>query len=247
MTLRSRLRPATALGSATRTRAVVPKGLVVALVGGLVINAFIQAQRPTAPASAEALPSAPSAATLALFGLGDRHLTARVGGLWLQAFDNQPGISIPFKALDYAQLRVWLARFVELNPASAYPLLSAIRVYGEVPDPARQRIMIQFVREAFARDPKTRWPWMTHAVYIARYRIDDQALALTLADELAAALEGATEIPSWARQMHIFVRAALGDNEGAAVLLAALLASGGVTDAVERRYLQSRLDQLRAD
>ena len=85
--------------------------------------------------------------------MGEPVAMAQLTALYLQAFDNQPGISIPFKDLDYARVIQWLARTIDLDPLGQYPLLLASQVYLQVPDPARQRLMSEFVREQFLLDP----------------------------------------------------------------------------------------------
>jgi hypothetical protein len=131
---------------------------------------------------------------------------------------------------------------LELDPRFEYPLLAASRLYGEVAVPARQRRMIDFVARQFRTDPDRRWPWMAHAVFIARHRLHDDALALALARELADA--GASSIPSWARQMHLFILEDMGELESVKVLLGGLLASGRIEDPHERRFLSERLREI---
>ena len=43
--------------------------------------------------------------------------------LYLQAFDNQPGVSIPFRDLDYRRVTQWLETILALDAAGQYPLL----------------------------------------------------------------------------------------------------------------------------
>jgi hypothetical protein len=51
-------------------------------------------------------------------------------------------------------------------------------------------------------------------------------------------------VPSWARQMHIFLREDMGELETAKILLGGLLASGTVTDVHELRFLTQRLKEM---
>ena len=225
-------------------RAQRPLGALPALLlASIVLQVAWGTLRPAPQAQVRALPAAPPQALLEVAALGEPGVLARLLMLWLQAFDDQPGVSVPFRALDYARVADWLARLLELDPGFQYPLLAATRVYGEVADPARQRRMIAFVRRAYAADPGRRWPWLAHAVYLARHRLDDLELALALARELAAAPPSAP-LPSWARQMHIFVLADMGELESAKVLLGGLLDSGEITDPHERWFLSRRLDEL---
>lgn len=231
------------MARAQRPLGALPRAVPLLLVTSLALQLAWGTLRAGPQAQMRDLPAAPPAAVLEIAALGEPGVLARLLMLWLQAFDDQPGMSVPFRALDYTRLEDWLARLLALDAGFQYPLLAATRVYGEVADPARQRRMIAFVRRAYAADPARRWPWLAHAVYLARHRLDDLDLALSLARELAAAPPGAP-LPSWARQMHIFVLADMGELESAKVLLGGLLDSGEIDDPHERWFLSRRLDEL---
>ena len=125
------------------------------------------------------------------------------------------------------------------------PLLAAARLFGEVPDPERQRRMIELIRRHYGDDPARRWPWLAHAVYLARHRLEDLPLALALARELAERADPAT-VPAWARQMHLFVLEDMGELEAVKILIGGLLASGHLADPNERAFLEWRLEQMEA-
>jgi hypothetical protein len=112
-----------------------------------------------------------------------------------------------------------------------------------VPDSAKQRAMLDFVHRQFLEDPERRWRWLAHAALVARHRLNDRQLALTYARSIAEEAD-APSVPSWARQMHIFLLADLGEHEAAKILLGGLLASGTVTDTHEQRFLLERLKAL---
>jgi hypothetical protein len=182
--------------------------------------------------------------TLRLVSLGDPLALARFLNLWLQVFDNQPGISVPFRELDYTRVRGWLNASLELDPRGHYPLLAAARLYGEVPDPAKQRQMLDFIYEKFLEAPNERWPWLAHATLIARHQLHDQPLALKYAHSLADRTTG-SQVPHWARQMEIFVLEEMGETEAAEILIGGLLQSGQINDPHEFRFLTDRLKHLR--
>ncbi|MCC6201391.1 MAG: hypothetical protein IT494_00125 [Gammaproteobacteria bacterium] len=215
--------------------------LPIALAAQLGWHATLPAPR----ATAIELPPLLERQALQALALGEQVAFAKLLMLWLQAFDQQPGVSVPFARLDYARLEQWLARILELDPRAQYPLLAASRVYGEVNDPERQRRMLRFVAAAFREDPERRWQWLAHAVFVAKHRLRDDALALQFATELATRTAPGT-VPSWARQMRIFVLEDMGEIEAARVLLGALLASGEVTDPAEQRFLTQRLAAMPA-
>src|SRR6185295_7913835 len=130
-------------------------------------------------ARAEALGEPAPVPVLRVLALGEPIPFAQLLTLYLQAFDNQPGISIPFQQLDYARVKQWLATILDLDPRGQYPLLLASQLYGQVLDPGRQREMCDFVFAEFHRDPDRRWRWLAHCAIMAKHRLGDTRLALS--------------------------------------------------------------------
>jgi len=202
-----------------------------------------RALQPRPDARAVALGAPPAPALLRPLALGEPIALAQLLTLYLQAFDNQPGVSIPFLELDYARVVAWLGTILELDPVGQYPLLMASQVYAQVPDAARQRQMCEFVRNQFDRDPDRRWRWLAHCAVMAKHRLGDTRLALSYADAIA---RSARRAPNWARQMRIFILEDLGELEAAKILLGGLLASGEVQEPKEIHFLMERLKALEA-
>jgi hypothetical protein len=201
-----------------------------------------QALQPKPVARADALEAPAPAATLKAMALGEPIALAQLLTLYLQAFDNQPGISIPFLELDYARVRAWLATILELDPLEQYPLMMAAHLYGQVPDSAKQREMCEFVRRQFSADPNRRWRWLAHCAIMAKHRLRDMRLALSYAEAITREARHAS---GWARQMQVFILEDLGEREAATVLLGGLLAGGEVTEPTEIHFLTQRLKELR--
>jgi len=218
---------------------------VVALAGiALASQIAFAALLPRPQASAEHLPSPPPAAVLAAVSLGDPIPFAQLTTLWLQAFDNQPGVSIPFLDLDYGKVEAWLQRILQLDPRGQYPLMMASQLYAQVPDERKQRQMLDFVYREFLADPDRRWPWLAHAAIMAKHRLSDLPLALRYAKALSAHATS-PRVPHWARQMEIFLYEDMGEYETARILLGGLLDSGAVQDSHEMRFLIERLNHLK--
>ncbi|HEY7760273.1 MAG TPA: hypothetical protein VIA64_12720 [Burkholderiales bacterium] len=207
------------------------------------VQAVLSGWQPAPAASAQALPEVPTTPVLRAASLGDPIPLAQLLTLYLQAFDNQPGISIPFAQLDYGRVEAWLSAALDLDPAGQYPLLMAAQVYGQVPDPARQRRMLEFVYRRFQADPDRRWRWLAHAAIMARHRLQDPQLALQYARALREQATG-PHVPGWARQMEIFLHEEAGEYVAARALLGGMLHSGAITDAHELRFLTERLSQM---
>ena len=230
--------------NATRPLSTVPLPVLAVFIASLVIQVCWSHARPRAAATAEALPNAPDIRLLHLYGLGEPDALAKILVLWLQAFDNQPGVSIPFARLDYARVVNWLDALLDLDSRFQYPLLSASRVYTETPDDAGKRQMLEFVHRRFREDPGRRWPWMAHGVYVAKHRIKDLQLALKYANALRLNVSSDTA-PPWVTQMEIFVLEDLGEIESARILIGGLLAGGKLADNDnELRFLKNRLALL---
>jgi hypothetical protein len=221
-------------------RSVAP-GWAAALLALLLGHLGWRAQLPLLMRDARALPAPPTLAVARTLALGDPMALAKFYTLWLQAFDTQTGAPMALRALDYSRVIEWLRLCLALDPRAQYPLLAASRLYAEVPDPVRSRAMLEFVAAQFEEDPNRRWPWLAHAVYLARHRLHDQALALQFARQLS---HSSAPIPAWARQLEIFVLEDLGEVEAAKILLGGLLASGQVADSHERWLLLQRLQDL---
>ena len=194
------------------------------------------------PVRTVSLPSPPRLDIARSLSFGDDIFSGKLAMLWLQGFDNQPGISLSFAGLDYAKLSAWLSLIIALDPQAQYPLLAASRIYTEVADNDKRRLMLNFVQREFMRDPNLRWRWMAHAVFVAKHRMGDAALALQYAETLAAHADG-PEVPRWAKQMVIFLLEEM-DELASAQLLGGLLNSGQITDPHELRFLSQRLTEI---
>jgi hypothetical protein len=226
-----------------RPLSAVPRAAKTLLIVAMCAQVAWQTLAPAPIARASALGLPPDKASLRLVSLGEPIAFAHALALYLQAFDNQPGVSIPYRELDYASVEAWLEAALTLDPGGHYPLMMAAHLYSLVPDEAKQRRMLEFVHRAFLRDPDARWRWLAHAAIVAKHRLKDMPLALRYADEIALKADSAR---GWARQMRIFMLEDMGEMEAATVLLGGLLASGEVSDPAEIRFLTERLEKLRS-
>lgn len=217
--------------------------LPAVLLAMLALQFFVHAMTPRIQARATDLIALPSVPMLRAASLDEPIALSKMLMLYLQAFDNQPGISIPFRELDYGRVEQWLSKILALDPAGQYPLLSASRLYGEVPVAAKQRQMLRFVHRVFLQDPNKRWPWLAHGVLIAKHQLKDLPLAASYAKALRDHATG-KDVPHWAQQMDIFIREDMNELESAKVLLGGLLQSGQISDPKEWHFLNEKLQEL---
>jgi hypothetical protein len=223
-----------------RPVSVVPRPIILSLVLALVLQIAWHEQQAEPVARAVELTSPPSLVLFKLASIGDAAALSKLLMFRLQSFDNQPGISIPFVKLDYKKVVLWLERIAELDPNSQYPFLAAARIYSEVQDEEKKRMMLEFVHVGFLKKPDLQWPAMVHAVFIAKHKLKDLELALEYAKDIRIHVRR-SDIHSWVRQMELFVLEDLGDLESARILLGGFLESGVIKDERELRFLQGRL------
>jgi hypothetical protein len=235
-TLFGRLRGSPATASA-------PQWVVPLLLVGFTFQAALSWTLPRPWDSKTSPGQAPAATSVMVASLGESKASALGMMLYLQTFDSQAGGSVALRRLDQAAVRSWINRALELDPQASYPLLLASRVYASSARHDDARAMLSLVRERFAEAPNERWPWMAHAVHVARVDLQDDGLARDLAAQLRERATGA-QVPSWAKQMEIFLLEALDDREAAQRLLGGLLQSGQVKDPAELEFLAGRMKAL---
>ncbi len=185
----------------------------------------------------------PGDAALRLSALGEPPVLARLLMLSLQGYDNQKGVSVPLRNLDYAVVGEWLERIVALDERAEYPHFSAAKIYGVVNDDNRRRLMIEWVWRQFVKAPNERWEWMAFATNLAHYVLKDDKLALAMAVELREKTDP-EKVPAWTRQLEIFFRENANEYEAAAEMLSRQLLDGEITDPHEFVFAYDRLEGM---
>ncbi len=225
-----------------RSFSAVPHWVLAVFLLALATHGAMRFFEARPQATAAALEAPLPVAALRVMSAGEPQALSQMLTLYLQAFDNQPGISIPFAELDYARVSAWLRAALALDPAAQYPLMMASQLYGQVLDEVRQRSMCGFVHREFLDRPNARWRWLAHCAIMARHRMKDLPLALRYAEDIA---RHAGKASGWARQMRIFLLEDMGEAERAAVLLGGLLANKEVSDPQELHFLTEQLEKLK--
>ncbi|MBF8274050.1 MAG: hypothetical protein HW380_3155 [Magnetococcales bacterium] len=223
-----------------------PPLLTALLVIGVVMQLVLGSLRPPLTATPEDLPPPSPPVLMQLAALGDRVAWSRLLMLWIQNFDNQPGLAIPFRHLDYTRLAGWLETILALDPQSEYPLFVALYLYAGIPDPQRMRIMLDFIHRQFLLDPAKRWRWLAFAAVNARHRLNDTPLALKYLDELALRVEQG-KLPQWVLGVRLSILHATGQLESARQLIGGLLYHREVVAPTEIKFLSDWLEKLEAD
>ncbi len=221
----------------------VPAYVFVLMMVALALQLTWHSLQEPVAARAEDLPHPMSTRAYVMSSFGEPIATSKILNLWLQAFDNQPGVSIPLHSLDYGVVIEWLDTILELDPQGHYPMLVAARVYGSVSHREKQRQMMDYIFYKFNENPDKHWRWLAHAVITAKHELRDMPLALKYADALVQKATG-ENVPYWAKDMKIIVLEDMGEVEAAKVLVGGLIASGEITDPYELRFLENKIRVL---
>ncbi len=228
-----------------RPVSAVPFWLCALLAMTLGLQLAWRATRPAAY-TGEALPPAPRLEALRLASFAEEPAAARLAMLYLQSFDYRAANPHSYGNLDYGRLIGWLDGILALDPRSDYPLFSAARIYAEIPDAARSREMLGYIYRAFLEDPDRRWPWLAHAALVAKHRLHDLPLALLYARAVQRQTGANANVPSWAKQMEIFILEDMDELQAARTMIATLLESGRIHDPAEILFLRQRMRELAA-
>ncbi len=226
-----------------RPLSTVPKPVLLLLMLGLCAQLLWHFSHPPERPDAANLPPTPSLPALQVLSLGEPIALSKLLLLYVQSFDDQPGLQAAYHQLDFKRVQNWLALSLQLDPLGRYPLYLASHVYGETGDPVKRRQMYDFVYRQFFADPNRRWEALANAAIMARHRLDDLPLAEQYAQALRERATGAI-VPDWAKQMDIFMLADLQEYDQALALLDGLLHSGQITDAAKLRFLQERRAEI---
>jgi hypothetical protein len=190
------------------------------------------------------VPPVTSQGTLERMGLSDAQFSYRLMAMFVQNFGSTGGRDQHFSLYDYGRLSGWMRAGVALDPKSNLMPALAAYYYGAVNHHDNFRAIVDFLAEVGQQPQPHKWRWLAHAVYLARYQMNDLAYALELAEKLAALPRD--DLPFWARQMPAFVMSAQGDKAAAYALMMGVLATEAQNlNPTEVRFIRDYIcDQL---
>jgi hypothetical protein len=167
------------------------------------------------------VPPVTSQSALERMSLSDPQFSYRVMAVFLQNFGSTGGRDQHFSLYDYGRLADWMRLGVALDQRSNLMPALAAYYYGAVNHHDNFRAIVDFLAEVGHQPGPQKWRWLAHAVYLARYQMQDLNYALQLAEKLAGLPRD--DLPFWARQMPVFVMNAQGDKQAAYTLMMSVL------------------------
>ncbi|MBF0334626.1 MAG: hypothetical protein HQL40_13435 [Alphaproteobacteria bacterium] len=181
------------------------------------------------------VPPVPTKEAIQALAFGDGQFLYRALGLNIQNTGDDGGRFTPLDRYDYGRLEGWFMALDALDSVSDFMPVVAGYYFSNTPKRADIAHVVNYLRHYARHDPARSWRWLAHAAYLARHRMKDQRLALEVARELTAL--DVPDMPSWARQMQVFILADLGENEAARALMLALLNGDPNLSPEERNFM----------
>lgn len=163
------------------------------------------------------VPPAPSSIGATIAFLGDTEMAYRSLALTVQSFGNSTGQIMALKDYNYMNLGTWFELADSLNPHSNYVPFLAAYYFGANQDPSQLMPVINYLRRVGTYQDADKWRYLGQAVFLAKHKMKDNALALQLADELAGTYK--IGMPAWPLQMKAIIASEMGEKEMAYNLL----------------------------
>ena len=220
--------------------ATIPRGALAAVLITLSLQATFWWQTRELQAGWEGVPPAPSNQVAKALAMGDGQFLYRAATFVLQNMGDEGGRVTPLKDYDYRRLGRWFSLLDKFDPESEFLPVLVGYYYSQSQNPDDVRIVISFLAHIAIRDPDRNWRWFAHAIYLARHRVKDMDLALSLAYRMAA-IKG-PGIPVWAQQMPAFVLADVGKMEAARDLMEAIMDSQPNLEPAELQFMRDFIE-----
>ena len=223
--------------------ASIPRGALAAVLITLSLQAAFWWQTRDLQAGWEGVPAAPSNRVAKALAMGDGQFLYRAATFVLQNMGDDGGRTTPLKDYDYQRLGQWFFLLDRFDPVSEFLPVLVGYYYSQSQNPDDVRIVISYLAHIAIRDPDRNWRWFAHAIYLARHKVKDMNLALSLAYRMAAMKSPG--IPVWAQQMPAFLLADVGEKEAARDLMEAIMESQPNLEPAEmefmREFIETRL------
>ncbi len=153
--------------------------------------------------------------------LGDEQFAYRLYGLFIQNMGDTGGRVVSLNEYNYEELSKWFVLQNELDPRSDFTPFLAGYFFGFIKDPEKLRPLVRYLELAAGNGEGEKWRFLAQAAFLARFKMQDQELALKLAYKLSQFDNPG--MPPWAKQMPAFILSSEGEKEAAFALMVSLL------------------------
>lgn len=175
------------------------------------------------------VPPVPSQTAILASAIGDPQLAYRSIGVMLQNLGDMDGKSRSLKEYNYDDLALWFDITKLLDARSDYMPYIASYYFGALDgEPEKLAPLVNYLYRVGNSAEGQKWRWLAHAVYLARFKLENLDLAYKMALDLAALANAPdSTLPNWARQMPAFILNAKGEKEAALAIMVEIISSVG--------------------
>ena len=194
-------------------KARIPVIFYILLLATLAAQVGVWTQLRTKQAAWGNVPPAPSERVATMWMLGDRQMAYRTIGIMLQNMGDSGGRVTRLQDYNYTRLGRWFMLEHALDERSNFMPLLAAYYFGATPEAKDLDPVIDYLSLVGESSYSAKWRWLSQAVYLARFKQNDQDKALRLSYKLADMYKPG--MPAWVVQMPAFILAQKGDQEAA--------------------------------
>ena len=173
------------------------------------------------------VPPVPSIYGAKASSLGDAQMSYRYLGLMLQFFGNTSGRYAALSEYNYESLGAWFTLLDELDNKSEFLPFLVSYYFSASQDVEKISPVVDYLEKAGERQGLRKWRWLTQAVYLARYKLNDTEHALRLAQKLRNHPD--PDVGTWARHLQSVILSATGEKQAALSMALSLLKDNAST------------------
>lgn len=163
----------------------------------------------------EVVPDVPGRQTVKALSLGDEQFYFRVLALEIQNSGDTFGRFTALYKYDFKKLYAWFKLLDALDDRSNIVPTMATYYFSQTQHVPDVRYIVDYLYEHSAARVEQKWWWLVQAIYLASHKLEDEDLALKVAQPLTST----TKIPVWAQQMPAFVHEKRGEMEDALAIM----------------------------
>lgn len=172
-----------------------------------------------------------------ILSFGDKEFLYRANILRLQNAGDIFAGFVALKFYDYNKLYQWFNFLDELNDVSDLTPSLAAYIFANSSEEKNIRLIIKYLKKHGQRNLNNNWWWIFQAIYLASNVLQDNDLALKLANILSQNQD--LNAPLWTKQIPAFIHAKKGDG------CAAFFIIKNIIDEVNSKKRQASLEEIK--
>lgn len=180
------------------------------------------------------VPALPTQAEIHVQAMGDPEFLFRRNALMLQQAGDTFGRSTALYRYDYPTLKSWFLLMDGLNNRSNFIPTLASYYFAQSQNSNDVSYIVDYLQAHTQGRVASQWWWVMQAAYLAKYRLKDDARALSIADPLAHA----TEAPLWVQQYPAFLYEQAGEFDHALHIIETIVQNAPDISEKELSFMQ---------